>query len=1313
MEQPASRGIQKASRPRRRNRRRTDQSRECAASSSSFTRHTADNEALSASSSNGLLAVRGTSASNPDDRAGQQNTSSTSRRIAAGETRGGRGCSSHRDDLGSRGQGGGGRPPPETLPASDHREELNSPDATRSTGSDGQRDNGCQDGSSPAGRPRREDADRRVSFPFRGGRCSTTRAVQFPSFTEVTAAGMYRRDEVGPASEKSIPLYVYDCYLHALSTSTRATLGRFRVVPDRGLGRMVSSSSCQLPSLRGMAVAFCDPENEYICYGEVLTQGTEHVALLYDSVGVTSEQESHEFYVANLNVDGSCFISHLTALGSKSPCDLKRVEALLSCEMRQSLDVGLEVDRDHAAMQSAARALQYNTDETVSVDKSQTAAVKAMLTSDRSVLIHAPSGTGDKELLKAAIHWTLSVDVAKRHGPVLVAGSELAHLFKDDLDGVCDLDAEIGNAASAFEESASCIESKARVSECVRKMSEALQELCSLKTTIIHQSRFEGIPREFASKRNEERNCIEKWLFYGISRNEMQAAVSAADFNKYRKHCKFKINCGAPSSRGSIALSNNSAPQASKTAKSIPASLKSVYIWKTLQTTRTDYSDGESTNFIETERRHRWQLYKRWLRSLEENVFQKLEDAQNELMHCNLRCNKMLSERVTSPASRASVIVSTVATAVTHATVTDEVQPKALVLFRAHQFPAHLAASLFSQSMTKLILIGDNLCPQIIPTSSLWSFAFNSQAFELHELSLQPLLSQPVCNLLAPFTRNVMQSCTTAEAVKGVAEQAQFFDIPDEDEAFSVMSRLCLHLQTHGYEPGDVAVVSLAPNAGASTPALVQKLRHLRCAHVVWDLKTFYPRWCKILILYVANGSLGADLVAALTRARCAVYGFGKLANADEGCQNVFNTLLENRQRSVPSLNVSCVRHPGAIIRIESARDFERKFQVTGACNEPCGVMKPCGHPCVDRCHEGEHPEPCFQPCLKTVCSRKHSCLNRCYERCTQHCRVEVTATLPYCAHTATFPCYKWDTSSAQSPSRDGPHQYKCEVLVTVKRDCGHTVTFPCYKCDTRSAQFPSRGAPHKRKCTVPVNVNRKCGHRATFPCYEWNTSSAQSPSGDGPHKHKCTVAVNVKRDCGHWTKVSCFEFQPVKGLRTSGRLDQLLNLPPCRENVQVTSPCGHSKTMMCCNRGSYECDVSVIVERSCGHSYYVSCGADRIPPPLCTERVLIFRGCGHMTYRECSKTAPSKCTAVVKRTLACGHTVDVVCGSATPRCRVVVSKILACGHVEVRVCHDNSSPCTRPCSYQMRCSHFCNLRCGEHPHADKCESCKDKCCVS
>lgn len=1241
MEQPSARGVPGTRRTRQRNRpRRRDQPRESASPQNqphesaapqfSFARHSSG--ALGASpppNPLGLLSERGASVSSRAGRAGQQSASPSGRRVATGETRGGRGRPPLRGGLGSRGQRGGRRPQ-ETLPPRPRRTGPDSLPGKRPPGSDGPRESGRHDRSAPAGHTCREDGDRQPSFSFRGGRRSLTRAVPFPSFAEITAAGEGRRNDVGPLSEKSVLCYVYNCYIHALSTSAKATLSSFRLVPDRGLGRVVRSSRCCLPSLCGTAVAFCDPESEYICYGEIVTQGTEHVALLYDRVGVTGEQERHEFFLVNLNLDGSCFVSHLTALCSKSPDDLRRVESLLSGEMRQSL--GEQGVHDRGAMPSARGAPDYKQDGAASADESRTAAVTAALTSDRSVLIHAPFGTGDKELLKAAVHLTLSADVVKRHGSVLIAGSELAPLFKDDMDGICDLDAEIGNAENATEESASAIESKGKINECFLRISEALQELCTVRTTIVHQSRFEGITRNFSSKRSEGRNCIEPWLFFGIKRKDMEASVSAADFDEYRDDYEhmFKGYCGPPSSTRSIGFSYERAPQASQTAEAVNGTVKSVYIWKTLRATRAELSDVETTNCSSLDGRHRWKLYKRWILCLEENVFEKLEDAQNELLHCKLRCTKMLSEHVASQASGAPLIVSKVATAITHATVTDALRPKALVLFRAHQFPSFLAASLFSQSMDKLVLIGDNLCPQSTLAPSLWSFAFNSECFELHELSLQPLLSQAVCNLLAPFTKNVLESCSTVEAVKGIGEQTQFFDIPDEDEAFSLMSRLCLHLQTHGYEPGDVAVVSLSPNAGA--PALVQKLRDLRCAHVVWAFKDFYPGWCKILVLYIGTGSLGADLVAALSRARCAVYGFGRLSSADESCQNVFNTFLEGRQRRHPFLSVSCVRHPGTVVRIESVRDFESKFRETGACNEPCGAKRCCGHRCAHRCHEGGHPGLCYEHCSKTVCSRKHPCSNRCYERCTQHCRVDVTATLPYCTHTATFPCCTW---SAQCPSRDGPHQYKC---------------------------------------TMPVTVRRNCGHAA---------------------------------------QVSCFQSRSVEVGRTYVHIEQRLNLPPCRENVQVTPPCGHSKTILCCNKASYKCSVTVMVERSCGHTCYVSCGDDRIPLPLCTATVQVFLDCGHTTYRKCSRTISPKCTAVVKRTLACGHTVDAVCSSASPLCSVPVSKTLPCGHVQIKVCHDNSSPCTRPCNYRMHCSHFCSLRCGVHPHEDKCQSCKDKCCVS
>ncbi|XP_070392632.1 uncharacterized protein [Dermacentor albipictus] len=146
------------------------------------------------------------------------------------------------------------------------------------------------------------------------------------------------------------------------------------------------------------------------------------------------------------------------------------------------------------------------------------------------------------------------------------------------------------------------------------------------------------------------------------------------------------------------------------------------------------------------------------------------------------------------------------------------------------------------------------------------TMAFSRQGFELHELSVQYFLSQPVCNLLAPFTKNVLQSGCSVETVRGVTESQQSFDIPDKEEAVLMISRLCLHFQTHGYHARDVAIVTLSPSAAVATQTLIEKLRQVGCAHTVWSVKILGSTFCKILILLVGSGARGSYLAAALRR---------------------------------------------------------------------------------------------------------------------------------------------------------------------------------------------------------------------------------------------------------------------------------------------------------------------------------------------------------------------------------------------------------------------------------------------------------------
>ncbi|KAL1432696.1 hypothetical protein MTO96_012911 [Rhipicephalus appendiculatus] len=796
----------------------------------------------------------------------------------------------------------------------------------------------------------------RSTFPVGADRPSRSKAVSFPTFADITAAMTLRREEIEPASQNSVSLHVYDCYLQAVSSDVRATLGSFRLVPDRGLGRVVTTANCDPVTLCGATVAFCDPEKQYVCYGQILKFDGKLVALLFDGLGITDDEESHEFVLVDLNLPTNRFINHLASLRSKSFDDMKRVKSLLQGEACESLESRLQVTHDEAAIKTAFySSLNSNLAETHPFDENQVIAVKAAVTSQRGVLIHAPSGTGDKELLRAAVEATLTVDSLKNTGPVLVVGNGITPMFKNKPAGLFSLDTEVRKAADAVQESASAILSKGKMNEGLLRINKVLKDLITLKSTVLHQSRFHGITREFSTKRSEETNCIEKWLMQGVSRRDMLAVVSAADIDAYHEDCQYLLDgsCVSTKSNRSVGFRYERAPRTSQGAEGyFPGDLKAAYIWKTLKST-------------------------------------------------------------------------------------------------------------------------------------------------------------------------------------------------------------------------------------------------------------------------------GSDLAAALSRARCAVYGFGRLASADESCQNVFNTAHENNRRAKPALTLSCVRHPGTIVRIESGDDFVTKLPQTGWCMEPCGAKRHCGHTCPEICHEGDHPGSCDRPCPKNICSRNHPCLNKCSERCTERCLVVVTEKLPYCTHTATLPCYKWEqryvpiaTLPGEAPSsRSGVLKYKCKIPVTVNLICGHTAQVPCFENQASKGTDVSALGPigalslRQYKCTVPVTVNLQCGHTTQIPCFEEKSTASTGASVFEPPgvlgQHKCTVPVTVVRDCGHQVQIACFENQ----LRTTTDASEFVR---SRERVifpQVPGICASDPSMRSYKdlyRAATKLDIGAtprywpcvlavtlvtsLVERTVGYSHHALC---------------------------------------------------------------------------------------------------------------------------
>jgi AAA domain len=133
-------------------------------------------------------------------------------------------------------------------------------------------------------------------------------------------------------------------------------------------------------------------------------------------------------------------------------------------------------------------------------------------------------------------------------------------------------------------------------------------------------------------------------------------------------------------------------------------------------------------------------------------------------------------------------------------------------------------------------------------------------------------------------------------------------------------------------------------------------------------------------------------LVVALSRARRGLYLFGNsttLASAESDEDNVGRTPLwgplvlhMTRQRRFNldgGLPVTCSKH-GKMTRLYEACHFDQVF--AGGCDQPCGGVLPCGHPCQTQCHPADHT----QIACKAACVRVLTCGHNCSRNCTAKC---------------------------------------------------------------------------------------------------------------------------------------------------------------------------------------------------------------------------------------------------------------------------------------------------------------------------------------
>ncbi|CAN8032715.1 unnamed protein product, partial [Ixodes persulcatus] len=1134
----------------------------------------------------------------------------------------------------------------------------------------------------------------------------------FPSFEEMTTGSRGNAtacSNVFDLAECALVNLTHDCFLMAHKLKVSASLGDLTVVPQRGLGRKISVSiggDLRLGPI-GHTVALVDTRQQSVHYGEIEQMGKEQVVLFHNSVEILDIPTTYAYTMVETNLKASFCLELSSVLVS-------RRESLLL----RKLWLGA---RDPVGGKRSISISELHCLKTPAVlDRSQSEAFRAGVSEEVS-LIHAPSGCGSKILLKAMVDYLGFKEQSLNKQPLLLVVKNPLQLQVKlgwTSDDVFNMDGEpMCQVKKAAQETVEAVMALGEVKAASAKVHDLLLQMYDAETNILHQSSFEGITRAFSSKRKKETNLVKIWLFDNVRYKEMRSSVTQGEFVRFQEHYKRrpanKTDAAAKPMNEDVSSTFNRNSEAWSEPDDqtfIPRdrnSLMAAYVWKTLTATNPNADLMSVRNIRKLELSDRWRLYKHWVVLFLKMKENELRKTLQHLATSTERYKKVLMEGRTCLKLSQPVIMASPVTAVTHRSLLEVIRPRVTIVCGVTEIEDFYVPALLPGSAEKVVILADSLNPH--QASSTWKHLLDSKHFKVHDLVFQYFQSQEICDLLSPFLKSSLVSRKPLQRVNGIVETVQFFNIPDIIEAAFMISRVCVHLQAHNYESSDVAVLVLSPRKDAMK-ALKFALSQQGCRFSVYTAKAFYPKRCKIALVYLGLGSLGTQFAAALSRVSFAVYGFGDFSKIDESCQNVLNTAkARTGHLFCGRLSLTCVCHPGRVISVASRQDFEAKLHGDGFCRDPSSGILKCGHACEFVDQGWRQVASCKQPCGKTICKRNHGCPNKCSERCSRLCTQLATEKLPMCGHDATLPCHQLDAvlsaqnhlldSNSSSSTRKQPHvAYKCTVEMTKKRPCGHSVRSRC--CDSLSDC-----CRELRQKTLPT-----CGHAATLACYMW----------DDPAKltaHKCDKTVTVRGSCGHDAFVPCHNL--------NYRMEGHRRLPAghkCTYEVMKTAPCGHLVNAKCFESPSGPCQEC---ERACcpihgkelaelrkqrGLQTSGSSGMDaRCPqivvPSPSRERAAKILPCGHPVSAEgttLGRFAELECQVMVPVTRQCGHVLRLACSVSRrnlPPCPEVLEMPRPCGHKAYRLCGDSwgpeaTLPCPLPCIVRLSCGHTCSKRC-------------------
>lgn len=345
-------------------------------------------------------------------------------------------------------------------------------------------------------------------------------------------------------------------------------------------------------------------------------------------------------------------------------------------------------------------------------------------------------------------------------------------------------------------------------------------------------------------------------------------------------------------------------------------------------------------------------------------------------------------------------------------------------------------------------------------------------------------------------------------------------------------------------------------------------------------------------------------------------------------------SMLEDGAVLGRSLALHCPRHPNTAIEVSTPDDFAIKAP-EGGCHLICDWRLPCGHRCINKCHNLVlHQEVfCREPCPRSLAGCDHACSLPCGATCgpckvqlgnvklpcghveadmycylaqdpkLAKCRKIVEVSVPLCGHTMQKQCWE------PGPGPD----YRCIAACGDILPCGHVCESYCYRCKPRKDGQISRSdhSACKKPCGRPYTT---CSHSCMKPCHEGSSCGLCS----SPCEVRCAHSRCVKpcsEPCAPCAE-SCTWTCPH-----TGRCDLPCAVPcnklPCSKRCEKVLDCGHQCPSVCgetcpstdyCQRCCSESTRDIVVDHILGSTF----GETDLDEDPC-----LLPDCGHLVARS------------------------------------------------------------------------------------------------